>query len=88
MSEAQATPNQSARRRAATAFNDRAERQVTADMKRVEEQRLHDQKMAAKTQRLRAIRMERDAALAKTAAEEAAVLALAAPKKRVRAKKA
>jgi hypothetical protein len=32
--------------------------------------------------------MERDAALAKTAAEEAAVLALAAPKKRVRAKKA
>lgn len=88
MSEAQATPNQSARRKAATAFNDRAERQVTADMKRIEEQRLYDQKMAAKTQRLRAIRLERDAALAKAAAEEAAAQTVAGPKKRIRAKTA
>ena len=40
MSEAQSTQNQTARRKAATAFNDRVERQQTADAKRVEEQRL------------------------------------------------
>lgn len=66
------TEAQRAARRKASAFFDKsAQRQVESD-RRVEEQRIAERQFAAKTERLRALRLERDALLAREAEEKKA----------------
>ena len=77
------TPAQrSARRKASALFDKTAQRQLETD-RRVEEQRIADRQFVAKTERLRALRLERDA----IAAREAAELTAAKPKPAARKKK-
>jgi hypothetical protein len=66
--------NPSARRKAATAF-DRSTQQMAAEARRADEQKRADRQLAAKTERLRALRLARDAQLA----SEAAALEAARP---------
>jgi hypothetical protein len=70
MSHRGTTAERSAHRKASALFDKSAQRQLESD-RRVEEQRLANTQLAAKTERLRALRLERDALLARQAAEEA-----------------
>lgn len=70
------TKDQSAKQRAARAFDKASQRQKDEDL-RVQSQQAASQQMTAKIQRLRALRMERDA----LEASKAASLPPAKPKK-------
>lgn len=71
MSSSGTEAQRSARRKASAFFDKSAHRQVESD-RRVEEQRVAERQFAAKTERLRALRLERDAVLAREAAERPA----------------
>lgn len=71
MSSTGSDAQRSARRQASTAFDKSAQRQLETD-RRIEEQRIAERQFAAKTQRLRALRLERDALLAREEAERLA----------------
>ncbi len=71
MSSTGTEAQRSARRKASAFFDKSAQRQVESD-RRVEEQRVAERQFAAKTERLRTLRLERDALLAREAAERLA----------------
>ena len=73
MSKTEPMADRSAKRKASAMFDKTAQRQVESD-RRVEEQKLADRHFSAKIERLRALRKERDAVLAREAAEAAALV--------------
>ena len=81
MSNTGTMAERSARRKASALFDKTVQRQLESD-RRVEEQRLADRLVTAKTERLRALRLERDARLAAEEAERAAAEAATPPKKK------
>ncbi|MCP8937387.1 hypothetical protein NK718_02575 [Alsobacter sp. SYSU M60028] len=82
MSSTGTEAQRSARRKASAFFDKSAQRQLEAD-RRVEAQRVAERQFAAKTERLRSLRLERDELLVREAAERrAAETTSAGPKKK------
>jgi hypothetical protein len=81
MSSPGTTPQRSAQRKASAMFNKSQERQLESD-RRVVEQRIAERQFAAKTERLRALRLQRDALMASEEAERKALEPKPAPRKK------